>query len=136
MFWFYSEPKDKEWKRYFAWKPRPVGTYPLREGQKMVWWEWMERRILDCREGSISYEYREIPTVQGKTHAAFLEHHLPECLLCGKHIHKGQVGLANFGIAICQFCLDAQMKELEKDQRCPQCKRFLLKVMNRDQNPS
>jgi hypothetical protein len=84
----------------------------------MVWWEWMERRACDCREGCINYEYREVPSVKSKTHEAFMESHLPGCLLCGKHILKGEVGLSNFGVAICQMCLAS----LEKDSNCPQCK--------------
>ena len=60
MEWFYKETKKSPWRKYFAWKRTPIGTYPLKDGQKIVWLKWVERKWLDCREGCNRYEYREI----------------------------------------------------------------------------
>ena len=58
MIWLYKEKVEKEWKPYFAWKPTPIGRYPLSSGQQIVWLMWIERKWLDSRECSSSYEYR------------------------------------------------------------------------------
>jgi len=60
MKYTYYEKKDPKdgWSRWFAWRPIPIGRYPLKDGQAMVWLEWVERKWLDSREGSDSYEYR------------------------------------------------------------------------------
>ena len=58
MIWNYKEKKEKEWKLCFAFLPKPIGTYPLIDGQKMVWLELIERKFIDSRNGSNSYEYR------------------------------------------------------------------------------
>jgi hypothetical protein len=54
------EKKKDGWLRWFAWKPAPIGNYPLQDGATMVWWEWIERKWLDSREGSSRYIYRLI----------------------------------------------------------------------------
>lgn len=63
MIWKHKEKPQNPWKRYFAWKPTPIGTRPLQEGQEIVWLEWIERRWLDCR-GSDRYEYRHIHVIE------------------------------------------------------------------------
>lgn len=59
MVYTYYRKKESEWKRWFAWKPVPIGRYPLlKNGQSMVWLQLIERKWLDSREGTSSYEYR------------------------------------------------------------------------------
>lgn len=58
MIYIYKEKKKPKWEKFFAWWPRPVGTYPLRDGQKMIWLQWAERKWFDFREGSNRYEYQ------------------------------------------------------------------------------
>jgi len=58
MIWNYKRKKEPEWKPYFAWKPTPIGTYPLEDNQKIVWLQWIERKWLDSRNGANRYEYR------------------------------------------------------------------------------
>lgn len=58
MKYTHHDKKRPEWKKWFAWKPVPIGTHPPQEGGTMVWLEWIERKWLDCREGSNRYEYR------------------------------------------------------------------------------
>lgn len=60
MFWKHKEKAKPIWQLFFAWKPTPVGEYPLEEGQKVIWLQWMERRWLDSRECVNRYEYREV----------------------------------------------------------------------------
>jgi len=54
----YKEKKEPKWKFWFAWRPVPIGGYPLKNGALMVWMEWVERKWLDCREGDNRYNYR------------------------------------------------------------------------------
>lgn len=61
MIWKYKEDKKSKWKKRFAWKPVPIGVYPLKDGQTMVWLKIIYRKWLDSREGSSRYEYRLIP---------------------------------------------------------------------------
>lgn len=60
MIYIYKEKKEPEWKRWFAWHPIPIGTYPLRDGQTMVWLQTIERKWLDSHNGTPRYEYRLI----------------------------------------------------------------------------
>ena len=59
MKWIYHEKIKSEWQKWFAWKPVPIGKYPLDNRQTIVWLQFVERKWIDCR-GSNSYEYREI----------------------------------------------------------------------------
>jgi len=59
MIWSYTEKPRVEWKKWFAWKPVPIGRYPLQDGQIMVWLEWVERKWLSF-EYTDSYEHRLI----------------------------------------------------------------------------
>jgi hypothetical protein len=58
MIWIYKQNKKPEWKKWFAWYPVPVGRYPIQDGDKIVWFEVVERKWLGSREGSNSYLYR------------------------------------------------------------------------------
>jgi hypothetical protein len=58
MIWTYKEKKKSSWEKWFAWYKVPIGKFPLKNGMKIVWLQWVERKFIDCREGSKSYEYR------------------------------------------------------------------------------
>lgn len=58
MQWKYKEKKKNEWERFFAFFPKPIGKHPLQDGQMIIWFQWMERKWLDSREGSNRYKYR------------------------------------------------------------------------------
>ena len=58
MRWRYFEKTRLDgWERWFAWKPVPIGGYPIRDRTIMVWLEWVERKFIGFREG-IAYNYR------------------------------------------------------------------------------
>jgi hypothetical protein len=57
MIFKHQAVKEKIWKKHFAFLPLPIGTYPLQEGQPLVWLQWLESKWLDCR-GSNTYENR------------------------------------------------------------------------------
>jgi hypothetical protein len=59
--WIHKEKPDPEWKRWYAWHPVPIKTYPIVGGDIMVFLQWIERKWVDCREGSNRYEYRLTP---------------------------------------------------------------------------
>lgn len=61
MIWKYKKKKTPEWRPWFAWKPVPIGGYPLRDGQKIVWLQIIYRKWIDCREGSNRYNYSLSP---------------------------------------------------------------------------
>jgi len=58
MKWVYRSKPIKEWETFFAILPKPIGRLPLKEGQEVVWLQWMERKWIESRGGSSTYEYR------------------------------------------------------------------------------
>jgi hypothetical protein len=66
MVWVYKEKPQKEWTRWFAWHMVPIGVFPIKDGDTVVWLQWVERKWLDSREGCSSYAYRLIPGLEGK----------------------------------------------------------------------
>ena len=42
-----------KWTRWFAW-------HPIQIGETRIWWEWVERNLIDYCDGPKTYNYREI----------------------------------------------------------------------------
>ena len=57
MIWTHKEKPQPEWEWWFAWKPVPIGRYPIQDGQTIVWLQWVLRKFIDYR-GSAAYEYK------------------------------------------------------------------------------
>ena len=47
MQWVHRTSPSPEWEKFYAWKPTPIGAYPIEDGKTVVWFQWIERKWVD-----------------------------------------------------------------------------------------